>query len=77
MNNIQSAFQPLLTLDYIVKQPENKLFDRKSSKVKPGDLAVSFTLKIQRKLCCKVSMAISSVRKMDKYFYASEVKSNA
>lgn len=39
MNNIQSAFQPLLTLDYIVKQPENKLFDRKSSKVKPGDLA--------------------------------------
>lgn len=35
------------------------------------------TLKMQRKLCCKVLMAISSVRKMDKYFYASEVKSNA
>ena len=34
---IQSAFQPLLTIDYIVKQPENKLFDRKSSKVKPDN----------------------------------------
>ena len=36
---IQSKFQPLLTLDYIVEQPENKLFDRKSSRIKPGDLA--------------------------------------
>lgn len=39
MGTIQSKYQPILTLDYIVEQSENKLFDRKSSKVKPGDLA--------------------------------------
>lgn len=39
MNTIQSRFQPFLTLNYIVNEPENKLFDRKSSRIKPGDLA--------------------------------------
>ena len=37
--NIQSQCQPLLTIDYIIKEDENKLFDRKSSKVKPTDIA--------------------------------------
>ena len=37
--NIQSQCQPLLTIDYIIKEDENKLFDRKSSKVKPADIA--------------------------------------
>ena len=36
---IQSQYQPFLTIDYIVKEDENKLFDRKSSKVKPTDIA--------------------------------------
>lgn len=36
---IQSKYQPFLTLDYIVNEHENKLFDRKSSKVKASDLA--------------------------------------
>ncbi|MBO7466786.1 MAG: putative DNA binding domain-containing protein [Bacteroidaceae bacterium] len=36
---IQSQYQPFLTVDYIVKEDENKLFDRKSSKVKPTDIA--------------------------------------
>lgn len=36
---IQSRFQPLLTIDYIINENENKLFDRKSSKIKPTDLA--------------------------------------
>lgn len=39
MEFAQSQYQPLLTLDYIVEQPENKLFDRKSSKIKVSDLA--------------------------------------
>lgn len=39
MESAQSLYQPLLTLDYIVEQPENKLFDRKSSKIKVSDLA--------------------------------------
>ncbi len=39
MNKIQSTYQPTLTLNYIVNESENKIFDRKSSKVKPGDLA--------------------------------------
>ena len=39
MEFAQSHYQPLLTLDYIVEQPENKLFDRKSSKIKVSDLA--------------------------------------
>lgn len=36
---IQSLYQPFLTIDYIVKEDENKLFDRKSSKIKPTDIA--------------------------------------
>jgi hypothetical protein len=36
---IQSTYQPFLTLDYIVNESENKLFDRKSSRIKPSDLA--------------------------------------
>lgn len=39
MNKIQSTYQPTLTLNYIVNESENKIFDRKSSKIKPGDLA--------------------------------------
>lgn len=39
MNTIQSTYQPSLTLSYIVNEPENKIFDRKSSRIKPGDLA--------------------------------------
>ena len=39
MAPVQSQFQSFLTLDYIVKQPENKLFDRKSAKIKVADLA--------------------------------------
>ncbi len=39
MNTIQSSYQPSLTLNYIVNEPENKIFDRKSSRIKPGDLA--------------------------------------
>ena len=39
MDRIQSTFQPFINTDYIKEQPENKLFDRKSSRVKPGDLA--------------------------------------
>lgn len=34
-----SNYQPLLTVDYMVNEPENKVFDRKSSKIKPSDLA--------------------------------------
>ena len=36
---IQSQYQPFLTVDYIVKEDENKLFDRKSSIGKPTDIA--------------------------------------
>lgn len=36
---IQSTYQPFLTLDYIVNEPENKMFDRKSAMVKATDLA--------------------------------------
>lgn len=39
MTNIRSKYQPFLTLDYIVNEPENKLFDRKSAKVKASDIA--------------------------------------
>ena len=34
-----SKYQPILTIDYMVNAPENKIFDRKSSRVKPSDLA--------------------------------------
>ena len=34
-----SKYQPILTIDYMVHEPENKLFDRKSARVKPSDLA--------------------------------------
>ena len=39
MTSLQSQYNPFLTLDNIVNQPENKLFDRKSAKIKVADLA--------------------------------------
>ena len=36
---VKSKINPILTLDYMVHQPENKYFDRKSAKIKPSDLA--------------------------------------
>ena len=39
MESVQSQYQPFLTLAYMVEQPENKLFDRKSSRIKVADLA--------------------------------------
>ena len=35
---MQSQFQPFLTIEYMVNEPENKLFDRKSARVKTSDL---------------------------------------
>lgn len=36
---LKSKINPILTLDYMVREPENKYFDRKSAKIKPSDLA--------------------------------------
>lgn len=36
---VQSIYQPVLTIDYMVSESENKFFDRKSSRVKASDLA--------------------------------------
>lgn len=34
-----SKFNPLLTIEYMISNPENKYFDCKSAKIKPSDLA--------------------------------------
>ncbi|MBQ9209516.1 MAG: putative DNA binding domain-containing protein [Oscillospiraceae bacterium] len=39
MNNIVSKINPLLTLEYLTSEHENKYFDRKSAKIKVSDLA--------------------------------------
>lgn len=39
MEEIKSVINPLLTLDYMVTEDENKYFDRKSAKIKVSDLA--------------------------------------
>lgn len=39
MEEIRSKIHPNLTLKYIVNEPENKIFDRKSSFVRPADIA--------------------------------------
>ena len=39
MGEIRSKVNPLLTLEYLTKEHENKYFDRKSAKIKPSDLA--------------------------------------
>lgn len=36
---VRSEINPLLTLDYMCHEHENKYFDRKSAKIKPSDLA--------------------------------------
>lgn len=36
---IRSKIRPILTLDYLIKEPENKLFDRKSAQVKVAEIA--------------------------------------
>lgn len=37
--SINSKYEPLLTLEYIKTEAENRFFDRKSSKIKPSDLS--------------------------------------
>lgn len=39
MSQIRSKINPILTLDYMISEPENKYFDRKSAKIKPSDIA--------------------------------------
>ena len=39
MNQVLSSYNPLLTLEYMQSEHENKYFDRKSAKIKPSDLA--------------------------------------
>ena len=36
---VKSEYNPILTLDYILQEAENKYFDRKSAKIRPSDLA--------------------------------------
>lgn len=36
---IKSKINPILTLEYLTSQPENKYFDRKSAKIKASDIA--------------------------------------
>ena len=35
----RSLINPMFTVDYMITEPENKYFDRKSAKIKPADLA--------------------------------------
>ena len=39
MKTIHSKINPMLTMEYIVREDENKLFDRKSGQIKVSDLA--------------------------------------
>ena len=36
---VQSKIRPMLTLNYLVNEPENKLFDRKSAQAKAAEIA--------------------------------------
>ena len=36
---VRSSINPILTLDYMIKEDENKIFDRKSAQLKPSDIA--------------------------------------
>ena len=39
MSDVMSKLNPMLTLDYLISEHENKYFDRKSAQVKPSDIA--------------------------------------
>ncbi len=39
MDKMQSKINPLLTLEYMLEEEENKYFDRKSAQIKPSELA--------------------------------------
>ena len=36
---VRASINPILTLDYMIKEDENKIFDRKSAQLKPSDIA--------------------------------------
>ncbi|MBD5503980.1 MAG: cell filamentation protein Fic [Lachnospiraceae bacterium] len=36
---VRSSINPILTLDYMIKEDENKIFERKSAQLKPSDIA--------------------------------------
>lgn len=64
MKIIQSTYQPFLTLDYIVNESENKLFDRKSSRIKPSDLAPvfdSFDMMEQRRELARILILLETI----------------
>lgn len=46
----------MLTIDYLVAEPENKIFDRKLARVKPSDLA-SFISAFETTLSFRASEA--------------------
>ena len=39
MSQIRSKINPILTLNYMISESENKYFDRKSAKIRPADIA--------------------------------------
>ena len=39
MSDIRSTVNPMLTLEYLTTEHENKYFDRKAALVKPSDIA--------------------------------------
>lgn len=39
MKSAKSKLNPMLTLEYLTTEHENKYFDRKSAMVKPSDIA--------------------------------------
>ena len=39
IKTIKSKINPLLTLDYMLREPENKYFDRKSARIRSSNLA--------------------------------------
>lgn len=39
MDKMQSKINPLLTLEYMLTEEENKYFDRKSAQIKPSEIA--------------------------------------
>ena len=39
MSDVKSKINPMLTLEYLTTEHENKYFDRKSAKIKPSDLS--------------------------------------
>ena len=73
MQEIKSVINPLLTLDYMVTEDENKYFDRKSAKIKVSDIADLISAFANAEIKSAISDTLILADFLSKYLFSSSL----